>query len=412
MIKNLYIIIILLIVINHSYSQDDLLHIKLTLVDSIESPRYKITPVFEVKRNNQVYRSKRKYNIKVPNEDIVYGIAHLYFNGFANASIPNSLPVLIENYKDENPLFYFDNNNNLDFSDDGEPKMYSEDLLEVDKHNYRYLYHHLYLDEGKTKFGFVILKLSQEEKLNRLRSEMQTKRKEKVVSANYWIGYYPFNKVRGEMLRTQNIIELIDINSNLKYDDVDMDRVVFKNQNKVEKEFQDKWTVGESIILSIGEESYEITDLDSRGERITLQKVASQSQDLKLHIGDNANDLVVKSLRSKMKTIGQTATNNKKVLLYFWGSWCTPCKAILPELKQIYSQYTNELEIIAVAKDTPSKVKAYVKKNKISWQNVLATQSMLSSLNVTSYPTFILLDSNGVIMNEKVNLNEIENLVR
>lgn len=46
----------------------------------------------------------------------------------------------------------------------------------------------------------------------------------------------------------------------------------------------------------------------------------------------------------------------KIILLEFWASWCQPCRASFPQLKEIHKQYDpNKLEIIAISRDMDEK---------------------------------------------------------
>jgi len=107
--KHIFVILILFLFETYSFSQNGLIKIELSPIDSIEQAKYRICPIFEVGYTNKVYRNKRKFKIKTPNTNSTFGIGYLYYNGFKKNSIPGSVPVLIENYKNKNPLFYFEN---------------------------------------------------------------------------------------------------------------------------------------------------------------------------------------------------------------------------------------------------------------------------------------------------------------
>lgn len=90
----------------------------------------------------------------------------------------------------------------------------------------------------------------------------------------------------------------------------------------------------------------------------------------------------------------------KYILLDFWGSWCVPCRKGHPHLKEIYNQYKDEdFDIIGIAKEYGSKdiwLKA-IQNDGLPWHQILC-DSLDSNYNITSFPTKILIDKEGIII--------------
>jgi thiol-disulfide isomerase/thioredoxin len=90
------------------------------------------------------------------------------------------------------------------------------------------------------------------------------------------------------------------------------------------------------------------------------------------------------------------------LLLEFWGTWCGPCLKFNPQIKEFYDINDKKLSILGIALDTSNeKVLKYVKNNSIKWQQAFmklnSRNIFIKQLNITAYPTVVLLDKRGEI---------------
>lgn len=88
---------------------------------------------------------------------------------------------------------------------------------------------------------------------------------------------------------------------------------------------------------------------------------------------------------------------NKYLLLNFWGEWCRPCLAEIPELKYIFEKYSpDKLEIISFIK-IADKEKAYevIKTEKIYWPQIEYDEHVRKQIRVNTFPTNILIQPDG-----------------
>lgn len=90
----------------------------------------------------------------------------------------------------------------------------------------------------------------------------------------------------------------------------------------------------------------------------------------------------------------------KVVLIDFWASWCTPCKASFPVMDELQKTYgTNGLVVIAVSVDEKkSAMEKYLKKSPVSFTTLHdSSQKLVTAADVATMPTSFLVDRMGKI---------------
>ena len=109
----------------------------------------------------------------------------------------------------------------------------------------------------------------------------------------------------------------------------------------------------------------------------------------------------------------------KVVLVDFWASWCGPCRASFPWMREFYKKYLDKgVEILGVGVDKD--VKAWEKAldaEKLPWLHVRDAKvpggkHMVSDLyDVTGIPHFVLIDREGKLVRCGYFEHELEELV-
>lgn len=98
-------------------------------------------------------------------------------------------------------------------------------------------------------------------------------------------------------------------------------------------------------------------------------------------------------------------------LLDFWGSWCGPCRASMPHLKELHSRYKEKgFEIVGIAQergktieDSKASWEKAINELGIHWINVLNNENkeqfdIVTAYRVSGFPTKILVDEQGQII--------------
>jgi thiol-disulfide isomerase/thioredoxin len=103
----------------------------------------------------------------------------------------------------------------------------------------------------------------------------------------------------------------------------------------------------------------------------------------------------------------------KYILLDFWASWCVPCRASNPHMKEMYQKYKDALCIVCISDDdkTPDKWRAAVEQDGLQeFYHVLRglkhlrgggfdrSDDISGAYDVHAIPTKVLIDLNGTII--------------
>jgi len=120
-------------------------------------------------------------------------------------------------------------------------------------------------------------------------------------------------------------------------------------------------------------------------------------------VGKPMIDFSMPGLDGDNITLSEVVRNNKLVFIDFWASWCGPCRASIPELKEIYKNYHSKgLEILAVSYDDNSEdwIKA-IEEEELNWPNAsnLAGWNCptASEYAIRGIPANVLITQDGII---------------
>jgi thiol-disulfide isomerase/thioredoxin len=92
----------------------------------------------------------------------------------------------------------------------------------------------------------------------------------------------------------------------------------------------------------------------------------------------------------------------RPVLLNFWASWCSPCKAEMPAMQRVYADFENQgfiiLAVNATQQDNVEDVVAFIHEYQLSFPIVFDTDGTVSRLYaVNALPTSFFIDADGII---------------
>ena len=99
-------------------------------------------------------------------------------------------------------------------------------------------------------------------------------------------------------------------------------------------------------------------------------------------------------------------TKSKYVLLNFWGTWCPPCKAELPDIISIAKEMENKdlvvlgvaLERVETMKEAVQQVSEFWTEKQMHYPVVIGTMELTNAYGgINAVPTTFLIDKNGEI---------------
>ena len=115
-------------------------------------------------------------------------------------------------------------------------------------------------------------------------------------------------------------------------------------------------------------------------------------------LGKPAPDFKVKDLTGKELSLAQF--RGQVVLLDFWATWCPPCIAEIPNVKQTYEKYKDQkFQIIGISLDRAKlPLETFIEKEGLAWRHYWDNGGKISNqYKVTGIPSTFLIDGEGVI---------------
>ena len=105
----------------------------------------------------------------------------------------------------------------------------------------------------------------------------------------------------------------------------------------------------------------------------------------------------------------------KVVLIDFWATWCGPCVAELPHVKETYSHYKAKgFDVIGISLDRDrAKLESFIKDEKMAWTQHFDEGGVIASkYGVNSIPTTYLIDGEGKIIASNLRGKRLEEEVK
>ncbi|RZJ87030.1 MAG: TlpA family protein disulfide reductase [Chryseobacterium sp.] len=88
----------------------------------------------------------------------------------------------------------------------------------------------------------------------------------------------------------------------------------------------------------------------------------------------------------------------RPTLINFWFTSCVPCVAEIPLLNSMRTTATNRFNFIAITFENKKNVDAFLKNVDFQFTHLTDAKMQLDSLKIFAFPTSVILDKNGVVV--------------
>lgn len=97
---------------------------------------------------------------------------------------------------------------------------------------------------------------------------------------------------------------------------------------------------------------------------------------------------------------------DRLTLIDFWEVWCGPCIKSIPEVEKLKNKYESGLQVVGIITEDKEAAKRLAIKKGVSFLNLIGNKDLLKAYNVYSWPTYLLVDENQIILKEYFSFSE------
>ncbi|OZT78056.1 hypothetical protein CFN03_01865 [Salinicoccus roseus] len=123
-----------------------------------------------------------------------------------------------------------------------------------------------------------------------------------------------------------------------------------------------------------------------------------------VEVGDEAVDFKLTTLEGEEIQLSKL-TEDKGVILNFWGTWCKPCREEMPDMNEIYTQGHDDYEIIAVnVAENEQQIRQFMSGLNANLEFPIAldrSKSVTEAYNIGPLPTTIAVNKEGTVVKKQ-----------
>ncbi len=288
-----------------------------------------------------------------------------------------------------------DANNNLDFSDD---EIFYSKATAMDSMMGRYS------EDEKHYVNFEVFRGG---KVVPKQALMIVKR------TNYYPLAYAFPQYAVTKLKVGDRENTIVLSSGGRPDFNGSKIALVDKNNKVLNCFTER--VDEGELLSVGglfdKVKYRHRGVNMYHEVLQLESEYAEKVGYALQVGYPFQPFKAKIFNSQ-KIISSLDYKGKYLFVDFWGTWCKPCVAELPELQRIYEGVDKQqVEFVSIAgEQSPEVLEKFLKRRPLAWPQVISddTNKLIEIYDISSFPTNVLIGLDGRVIAKNLHGKALE----
>lgn len=124
-------------------------------------------------------------------------------------------------------------------------------------------------------------------------------------------------------------------------------------------------------------------------------------------------DFTLQDEQKTEKRLSDCLRSDVYTLMDFWASWCGPCRAAIPHVKELHERYGDRLDVISVSVDKKeSEWLGAVKVEKMPWRQFIVPVDKMKEATegyqFSSIPTLVVIAPDGTIQFETNEADEID----
>lgn len=159
-----------------------------------------------------------------------------------------------------------------------------------------------------------------------------------------------------------------------------------------------------AVLQEVPEEyqAEDVYQIKEKQTEIKLESVLVDGSDLTnvtYELGDAIYDFSVTAVDGTEYKLSELLKEKKAVVLNFWYINCAPCKMEFLYLQEAYTQYKDDIEVIAInpVDGTNDSIATFAQDNGLTFPMAVGEPEWETCMELTAYPTTVVIDRYGTI---------------